>query len=272
MNKISGIYIIRSKINPNRYYIGSSIDIYNRWKLHLRALKNNRHHSQKLQRHYNKYSGEDLAFDILLTCTEEELIEKEQLFINAMKPWFNSCPIAGSRLHSSVSKETRNKIRESLRGRIISPEVRAKMGGGNRGKHLSAEHKRKIGIANRGRRMSEEQKRALSEKVKGEKSPRWGTKLSKEYCDKMSIGMKRVWREGKERGDKMSMTGRRHTEESRRKMGDHQRSNKKVIDVETNKIYVSIAAAAVDLAINYSTLYAYLYGVIKNKTTLRLME
>ena len=37
---ISGVYKISSLSNPDRYYIGSSQDIYKRWECHLRELKN----------------------------------------------------------------------------------------------------------------------------------------------------------------------------------------------------------------------------------------
>jgi hypothetical protein len=52
---ISGIYKIQSIINPERVYIGSAISIRNRWCTHKSELKGNKHHSPKLQNHYNKY-------------------------------------------------------------------------------------------------------------------------------------------------------------------------------------------------------------------------
>ena len=42
--KVIGIYKIESKLKKH-IYIGSSIDIKRRWRLHLSQLKNNKHHS-----------------------------------------------------------------------------------------------------------------------------------------------------------------------------------------------------------------------------------
>ena len=58
-HKGGGIYKIQSIIKPERYYIGSAINIGSRLKTHFKALRNNLHHSDKLQNHYNKYGAED---------------------------------------------------------------------------------------------------------------------------------------------------------------------------------------------------------------------
>ncbi len=72
--KLSGIYQIQSKIKPERCYIGSAIHISNRWTKHLSELRLNRHHSRKLQLHYNKYGESDLQFSVLLGCEKEDLL------------------------------------------------------------------------------------------------------------------------------------------------------------------------------------------------------
>lgn len=87
--KISGIYRIESKFYPKRTYIGSSVDIHKRWHQHLNVLRANKHHSQKLQRHYNKYGESDLQFSILLGCDEEDLAKVEQFFLDAYPLYFN---------------------------------------------------------------------------------------------------------------------------------------------------------------------------------------
>lgn len=112
-NEKCGIYKITSKSNPDRCYIGSAVKIKFRWNLHRRMLKNNKHHSIKLQRHYNKHGLEDLVFTILICCDKEDLISYEQFFIDTYNPYFNSRPTAGNQLgfkHSNESKEKqRNK-------------------------------------------------------------------------------------------------------------------------------------------------------------------
>jgi hypothetical protein len=87
--KISGIYKIQSTIKPERIYIGSSANISKRWKNHIYDLRNNNHHSRKLQRHYNKYGEGDLFFSVLLGCDKADLISIEQYFIDTYFPYFN---------------------------------------------------------------------------------------------------------------------------------------------------------------------------------------
>jgi len=91
-----GIYQIQSKIRSGRKYIGSAINIKQRWCLHLSQLKRQKHHSIKLQRHFNKYGDADLQFSILVCCEKEDLIKHEQFFIDGHLPYFNICKTAGN--------------------------------------------------------------------------------------------------------------------------------------------------------------------------------
>lgn len=89
---VCGIYSITSKHNGKKY-IGQSINIYKRWKDHLRLLKKNKHHSQYLQNHYNKYSIKDLTFEVLEEVSDLTLLtEKEQYYMDLFKSEFNACP------------------------------------------------------------------------------------------------------------------------------------------------------------------------------------
>ena len=106
---ISGIYQIQSKGKPDRIYIGSSININNRWWLHLDQLQKGIHHSPQLQRHYNKYGEIDLQFSILLGCEKKDLLKIEQYFIDSYNPYFNILKIAGSSLGIKRSDETKQK-------------------------------------------------------------------------------------------------------------------------------------------------------------------
>ena len=132
--KISGIYQIQSKIKPERIYIGSAINIQKRWWVHLQQLKSNKHHSKKLQWHYNKYGKFDLVFSILIGCNKEDLINNEQIYIDSYNPYFNSCKTAGSQLGMKQSKESNYKRRIALLGEKNH----------NYGKELSKEHRKKL--------------------------------------------------------------------------------------------------------------------------------
>ncbi len=106
-SKSSGIYSITSKVNGKRY-IGSSVTINTRWRDHKQALKDNKHHSDHLQKHYNKYGKDDLLFavvevvergDLSLQDFKKLLLEREQVYLdNWEECHFNCTPTAGSTL------------------------------------------------------------------------------------------------------------------------------------------------------------------------------
>ena len=157
--KISGIYKISSKVKPSREYFGSSQDIFGRLRMHLRDLRRGKHHSPKLQHHYNKYGEADLIFQMVLGCDVIDLIKTEQYFLDSYKPYFNILPNAGSHLGAKRSPESCKRC--SL----------AKTGVNHHyyGKHLSDGHKK-----------------ALSASLKGRTSYWKGKKLSEETKEKMS--------------------------------------------------------------------------------------
>ena len=178
MGAISGIYKISSKCKPERIYIGSAGYVQGRWGQHMRSLKLNKHHSIKLQRHYNKYGENDLVFEILTTCEKEELIEKEQYFIDVYNPYFNCSPIAGSRMGSKATPETRKRLSESHKGYIVSEETRKKLSEIGKGRKHTEESRRKMSISQTGhvtwitgKHHSEETKRRIGIKNKGKISP-----------------------------------------------------------------------------------------------------
>jgi group I intron endonuclease len=164
--KICGIYQIQSKVKPLRIYIGSAKDVSQRRRVHLSDLNLNRHHSPKLQNHFNKYGESDLNFSVLLCCDKDDLIKNEQFFIDSYSPFFNCSPNANSPLgvkHSELARkhmsdahkglpsnrkgkpstfkgkhhteESKEKSRQSHLGRHPTPETLEKMKKGRKGKH-----------------------------------------------------------------------------------------------------------------------------------------
>lgn len=65
--KLSGVYEIRNALN-NKRYIGSSINIYRRWRDHKRMLNLSVHPNKHLQAAWNKYGEKHFVFKILETC------------------------------------------------------------------------------------------------------------------------------------------------------------------------------------------------------------
>jgi len=130
---LSGVYKIQSKIKPDRVYIGSAVDIKQRWCVHLSRLKNNKHHSIKLQRHYNKYGKDDLLFLVLILCEKKCLIPIngeipiEQYFMDVYKPYFNVCPKAGSSLGCKQPLSHRLSVSKRFLGVPFTQEHKDKL-------------------------------------------------------------------------------------------------------------------------------------------------
>jgi group I intron endonuclease len=84
--KSIGIYKI--KIN-DKEYIGSSCNIGQRLKHHLWSLENLKHHNRTMQNLYNKYSKEEIYFEVVEECSDEVLIEREAYYISTLNPYIN---------------------------------------------------------------------------------------------------------------------------------------------------------------------------------------
>lgn len=109
---ISCIYKIKS-LYTDKIYIGSAVDFINRKRCHQSDLRKNKHHSILLQRIYNKYNICDLEFTILERVYDKsKLIEREQFYIDELKPHLNILPKAGSSLGNKLSEETKQKLRQ----------------------------------------------------------------------------------------------------------------------------------------------------------------
>ena len=94
----SGVYKI---VNPqtSTLYIGSSKDLSRRERDHFRQLTNNTHINNHLQHAFNKYGAHNFIFDVLEYCTESELLEREQVYLDAFPNKYNICNTAGDGPH-----------------------------------------------------------------------------------------------------------------------------------------------------------------------------
>lgn len=202
--KISGIYKIQSKSNTSRCYIGSSLDIAKRKKLHLGALRKGVHHSKKLQNHYNKHGKDDLLFSILIECSRTELVKQEQSFIDLLRPWFNCSPTAGSPLGVKRSEETKallSRINKGKPGRPLTPEHKELLRKINMNRIVSDETRKKISISRKGIKLSEEARLKISaaNKRDGRRPPSAkGRVVSEETRRKLSLAHKgqKPWSKG----------------------------------------------------------------------------
>lgn len=113
------IYKISNSVN-SRIYIGSAINYRLRKNRHITQLNRNIHCNKKLQRFVNKYGIDKLKFTIVEECKKDELLIKEQFYINnsnCLKNGFNILPIAGSWLNHSHTQLTIKKQSEVKKGK-----------------------------------------------------------------------------------------------------------------------------------------------------------
>ena len=147
----TGIYKIYNA-ESKKEYIGSALNIRTRWNKHNSQLRLGKHHNPILQKAWNKYGEGAFEFILLEECNSEELLVKEQQYLD------------------QVSAEMRyniiQKVEEGFRGRKHTEEAKEKMRQAHLGRVWTKEHKENLQKALKGRKYSQEGKKRLSESRK----------------------------------------------------------------------------------------------------------
>lgn len=120
----SGIYKITNLVN-DKSYIGSSINIYNRKHTHSTKLKNNNHSNKHLQAAYIKYGSDEFIFEVLEYCEKDKLVERENYYINLIKPEYNTRIEAENNLGLACSENTKSLISQTLKEKYNKGEIKA---------------------------------------------------------------------------------------------------------------------------------------------------
>lgn len=82
----SGIYKITNAAT-NKFYIGSTKDVDKRWYDHKRELSLNIHINPKLQHSWNYHGQDKFLFEMIEEVEEDKLIEREQHYLDILKPY-----------------------------------------------------------------------------------------------------------------------------------------------------------------------------------------
>ena len=206
----SGIYKITCLVN-SKIYIGSTTDLNFRWKQgHLRQLKIGIHYNSHLQNSFDKYIEENFKFEVIEYCEKDQLIIREQHYIDTLKPHFNIRKIAESNLglimsdeqkqalsnhfkgkpnpknKGPKSEETKEKLRIKLKGRIRSKESIEQGRQKLKGKPKSPEHIEKVRQANLGKKRSEETLQKLRGRKRSEEFKEHMSNKTKAYMDSLT--------------------------------------------------------------------------------------
>lgn len=203
-----GVYSITNRVN-GKVYIGSSVNLDRRWRTHLRDLSSGRHHSDYLQRAWNKYGAENFEFSVLEEVTSKDLLRKrEQFYLDQYCSYnntngYNLRDIADPSNGFTHTEYSKLKMSLSHIGKKLTSETRYKMRLSKMGKPSNA----------LGSTKSDDYKSKMSLMFSGCKNPFYGKKWSEEHKKKSS---KRVKEYIRLNGN--PMTGKSHSEEAKRKI------------------------------------------------------
>ena len=216
-----GIYCIRNTKN-GKCYVGSAISFKVRWKKHRTALRVGAHHSQKLQRAWEKHGESMFVFSVLEIVKDvSTLVDREQFWIdqlNAHLGGYNVCPKAGSVLGVKHGNEMREKMRQIRADSPITQAQHEKMAEARRNSDKFMSHISELGKSMKGYRHSDAAKAkisAASRKLMEDPAARearrvssTGFKHSKEAIEKIrSVPRRKGWKHTPEALEKIRAAG-----------------------------------------------------------------
>lgn len=184
----SGVYQILNT-NTDKRYIGSSQNIIGRLNDHIKGLHAGNHHSNYLQRAWNKYGPSSFKFQSIEICSKDKLIEREQYWMDFYESYnsekgYNAAPKAGNCRGVKHTEETKEKLRNAWSyEKHVTPEIIEKRRQARLGYKFSEETKQKIGIANKGKKRTDEQRAVISEYGKGRIPWNKGKKLGTQSAE-----------------------------------------------------------------------------------------
>lgn len=175
----AGVYRWVNKINGNTY-IGSSVNLGRRFRVYYDFSYLSVRITKSKSRIYSailKHGYSNFQLEILEYSTKENTINREQYYIDLLKPQYNLNSIARSRFGSIHSQEARVKMSISAQGRKHTEETKnlislatKGINNPNYGKTHSEETKALISLSRLG-------KSFISESIKAKMSEESGTAL-----------------------------------------------------------------------------------------------
>jgi group I intron endonuclease len=224
----SAIYSIVNLIN-GKMYIGSAVNLQKRRGSHLSRLRKNNHHSIALQNAFNKYKEDNFSFELIEYVEEKELlIKREQVWIDFLKPEYNICKLAISKLGVSPSEETREKNRQAVLGS-------------------------KNGMYNK--KHSEESILKMRKTLEGRVSSRKGVKFTEEHINKL-----KAYQSNRPKEHNINM--------GKTKKGNTFAIQKEVLNLENGIYYSDMKSAWGSFGVGaQSTFRSKLNGRLKNNTS-----
>ena len=135
----SGVYRWVNNISKNTY-VGSAIDLSNRLSRYYHNSELTKKNARPISQALLKYGHSNFTLEILEYCSKDNLLERENYYLDTLKPEYNILKYAYSMLgykHTAdaigklkskkISKEHRLLLSLTHKNKIVSDETRAKL-------------------------------------------------------------------------------------------------------------------------------------------------
>lgn len=184
--KKSGVYILYN-IFTGRKYVGSSRNLPHRKSCHFHGIRRGRHENYKIQNEFNEYGEEGFRWEVLEYTSPDDLVEREQFWLDSIKPELNILLKADNHqcTQTDKSKLARQSQAEKMRGRKASDETKRKMSQSHLLHWADPKNREKL-------KRTPEQRKYLSEINTGEKNPNWGKTRSEATRSKAADTMSKT--------------------------------------------------------------------------------
>lgn len=203
-----GIYSIYNKVS-NKFYIGQTSESFRkRFNRYVSSLKRNVCHNEHLQRSYNLY-GDVFIFSVVCVCSDAKILDELEIkYIAEYREKYDCYNILSG-------------------GHDLSNNNNPMFG-----KKLSEEHKNKLSKAHKGKRCGE-LNNFYGKDHSGENNGFFGLSHSEDSKESISLTKAKLYKDKCNPKQKEYLTGK-----------ENPRKRKKVICLDTLKIYDSIDIAA----------------------------
>lgn len=114
----SGIYLLTNLLTNDKY-VGQSINLAKRFTKYFTLSYLNNRNSLVISRALKKYGYANFSLSILEYCDKTCLNEREQYYMDTIKPLYNTLKLAGSSYGYKHTQESKDKRSKSLKGVYI---------------------------------------------------------------------------------------------------------------------------------------------------------
>lgn len=129
-----------------RVYVGGSVGVSARLRLHRSNLNRGKHNNRLLQAAWSEMGEDAFTFSVLGVVTPDNLLSAEQRHMDAIsqsRAMFNLSPTAGSLSGLKFSEESRARVSAANKRRVVTSATKAKLSACKSGeRHPSAKLRR----------------------------------------------------------------------------------------------------------------------------------